>query len=53
MNTLSEQEQEMIRLRYFEEKTQTEIAKMLGVSQVQISRMEKKVLLKLRKELDK
>lgn len=53
MNTLNQQEQEMIRLRYFEEKTQTEIAKMLGVSQVQISRMEKKVLLKLRKELDK
>ena len=51
MDTLSKQEQEMIRLRYFEEKTQTEIAKMIGISQVQVSRMEKKVLLKLRKQL--
>ena len=51
MELLDEREQEIIRLRYFEEKTQTEIAKLLGVSQVQISRIEKKVLGKLRKEL--
>lgn len=52
MEHLEEREQEMIRLRYYEEKTQTEIAKLMGVSQVQISRMEKKILAKLRKELN-
>lgn len=51
MEQLEEREQEIIRLRYFEEKTQTEIAKMIGISQVQISRIEKRVLEKLRKEL--
>lgn len=51
MEQLDEREQEIIRLRYFEEKTQTEIAKMIGISQVQISRIEKRVLEKLRKEL--
>lgn len=51
MSSLGEREEEIIRLRYFEEKTQTEIAKILGISQVQISRIEKKVLEKLRKEL--
>lgn len=51
MELLEEREERIIRLRYFEEKTQTEIAKILGISQVQISRIEKKVLEKLRKEL--
>lgn len=45
---LDEREQELIRLRYFEEKTQTETAKALHTNQVQISRMEKKILLKMR-----
>ncbi len=45
---LDEREQELIRLRYFEEKTQTETAKVLHTNQVQISRMEKKILLKMR-----
>lgn len=51
MDQLEEREREIIILRYFEEKTQTEIAKLLGVSQVQISRIEKKVLEKLRREI--
>lgn len=51
MEQLEDREREIILLRYFEEKTQTEIAKLLGVSQVQISRIEKKVLAKLRKEI--
>lgn len=51
MKNLSETEQQIIRLRYFENKTQTEIAKVIGVSQVQISRMEKKILVKMRQQL--
>ncbi len=45
---LNDMEQTIIRLRYFENKTQTEIAKEVGISQVQVSRMEKKILLKMR-----
>ena len=45
---LNEEEQNIIRLRYFDEKTQTESAKILGISQVQVSRKEKKALEKLR-----
>lgn len=45
---LSDVEQTIIKLRYFENKTQTEIAKEVGISQVQVSRMEKKILLKMR-----
>ena len=46
-----EREQKIIILRYFRRKTQGEIAKMLGISQVQVSRIEKKVLLKMRERL--
>ena len=52
MNHLEEVEQKIIRLRYFENKTQTEIAKEIGISQVQVSRMEKRILLKMRKNLE-
>ncbi|MBQ8040965.1 MAG: SigB/SigF/SigG family RNA polymerase sigma factor [Lachnospiraceae bacterium] len=45
---LSDQEQEVIRLRYFENQTQCEVAVQLGMSQVQISRLERKILLRLR-----
>jgi RNA polymerase sporulation-specific sigma factor len=45
---LSQREQLLIRLRYREEKTQAEVGRILGVSQVQISRMEKKILSALR-----
>lgn len=51
LNTLKEEEKVIIKKRYFEEKTQTQIAAELGVSQVQISRMEKKILQKLRENL--
>lgn len=49
---LSETEQKLIRLRYYQDKTQTEVAKMLGISQVQVSRMEKKILLGLRERMN-
>lgn len=51
MEELSDLESRLIKLRYFEDKTQTEIAKILHTSQVQVSRMEKKILLKMRKRL--
>jgi len=38
----------LIRLRYFEDKTQMEVARALGMSQVQVSRYEKKILKKMR-----
>jgi RNA polymerase sporulation-specific sigma factor len=48
METLDEKERELIKMRYFKEKTQTEIAAELGISQVQVSRLEKKILKSLR-----
>lgn len=49
LESLEEKEAQIIRLRYFEEKTQTQIAQILGMNQVQVSRLEKKILLRLRK----
>lgn len=51
MNELSEEEKELIRMRYFQEKTQMEVAKRLGISQVQVSRMEKRILIRMRQAL--
>ncbi len=48
MGELTDEERKLIELRYFHEKTQVEVAKELLVSQVQVSRMEKKILLKMR-----
>ncbi len=49
LNRLEEKEKKLIELRYYQEKTQTEVAKELGISQVQVSRLEKKILKRLRK----
>ena len=51
LETLSERERLLVRLRYREEKTQSEVGKLLGVSQVQISRLEKKILFQLRNRI--
>lgn len=48
LEQLDEKESELIRLRYFQDKTQTEVARLFGISQVQVSRMEKKILLNMR-----
>lgn len=45
---LNETEGQLIRMRYFQDKTQTEVAGYMGISQVQVSRMEKKILLAMR-----
>ena len=46
---LSEEERRFIRMRYLEEKTQSQTAQILGKNQVAVSRYEKKLLLKLRR----
>lgn len=45
---LEARERQLIILRYYENKTQNEVAPVLGISQVQVSRMEKKILLRMR-----
>lgn len=50
LDSLEPSERELICMRYFQNKTQMEIASMLGISQVQVSRMEKKILLRLREQ---
>ena len=51
LSSLTEEERILITSRYFEDKTQMETAKLLGISQVQVSRLEKKILLKMRKNV--
>ena len=51
LSLLDEKERELIQLRYFEEKTQCEVAKQLEMSQVQVSRQERKILTKLRESM--
>jgi RNA polymerase sporulation-specific sigma factor len=51
VSDLEEKDRTLIKYRYYENKTQTETAKILGMTQVQISRREKKILEILRKEL--
>lgn len=48
---LKEREKQVILLRYFRGKTQTEVAKLLGVNQVQVSRIERNVLGKMKRKL--
>ncbi|MBE5926701.1 MAG: RNA polymerase sporulation sigma factor SigF [Lachnospiraceae bacterium] len=51
LKQLDEVQKKLINLRYYQDKTQTEVAKILGISQVQVSRMEKKLLLKMRNSI--
>ncbi len=51
LSTLDENDRRLIELRYFNNLSQTKTAKSLGISQVQVSRREKKILLKLRRKL--
>ncbi len=51
LETLEAKERTIIYLRYFAGKTQAEIGKKMGMSQVQVSRTEKKVLERMRKEM--
>ena len=51
LNILGTEERRLICMRYFCDMTQTEVAKRLGISQVQVSRMEKRILHRLKKEI--
>ena len=48
LERLTEKEREFVKLRYYEEKSQKEISEIMNTSQMQISRMEKKILKKFR-----
>ena len=48
LSKLEKRERQIIMLRYFEDRTQSEIGELLNISQVQVSRIEKKVLSKLK-----
>lgn len=48
LGKLESSDRKLLYMRYFQDQTQTQIAEQLGVSQVQVSRMEKRILKKLR-----
>ncbi|MBC5637122.1 RNA polymerase sporulation sigma factor SigF [Ornithinibacillus sp. BX22] len=49
---LSERERLILYLRYYKDKTQSEVAERLGISQVQVSRLEKKILFEMKSKID-
>lgn len=49
LETLNKEERRLIYLRYFADETQSQVGKKLGISQVQVSRMEKRIIENLRK----
>ena len=51
MSALPDNDRMLLELRYFRELTQSKTAKILGMTQVQVSRREKKLLSEMRKEL--
>ena len=50
LKCLEPRERQVIMHRYYGNKTQCQVAQLLGMSQVQVSRLEKKVLLRMRRE---
>ena len=51
LDRLNERERKILQLRYFEGKTQTEISKEVGISQAQVSRLEKNAIGTIRREI--
>jgi len=51
ISELEDREKEIILLRFYKEKTQTEVAKILGISQVQVSRIERRILSSMKMKL--
>ena len=51
LDSLEDRDRRLIDMRYFQNKTQTEVAGIFGISQVQVSRLEKKILLRLREKV--
>lgn len=52
LGTLPERERLIVYLRFFRDKTQSDVARVLGISQVQVSRLEKRILQKIREQLE-
>lgn len=52
IHRLNEREKLIVYLRYYKDQTQSEVAERLGISQVQVSRLEKKIIARIRDELD-
>ena len=52
LRSLDSKGRQIIMLRYFKDKTQVQVAKILGISQVQVSRIEKKVLVLMKEKLE-
>ena len=52
INNLDEREKKVVLLRYYKEQTQAQVGKILGITQVQVSRIEKKVLDKMKLKLE-
>ena len=51
IENLSKRDKEIIMLRFFKEKTQSQVAKILGITQVQVSRLERKILNNMKMKL--
>lgn len=51
MVLLDDREKELIRMRYYENRPQREVAERMGISQVQVSRLEKKILHRMRESM--
>ena len=51
IDDLNERDKKVIKLRFYQEKTQSQVAKLLGISQVQVSRIEKKILRELKEKI--
>ena len=51
INVLEPRDKEIILLRFYKEKTQTQVAKILGITQVQVSRLEKRILNNMKEKL--
>lgn len=51
IENLKEREKEVIMLRFYKEKTQAQVAKILGITQVQVSRIERKILENMKRKL--
>ena len=49
---LEKREKEVIMLRFYKDKTQSQVAKILGITQVQVSRIERKILKNMRMKLE-
>ncbi len=51
LSHLKERDRQIIILRYFQDKTQVEVASLLGISQVQVSRIEKRIIEEIKKQI--